>query len=87
MQDLIVKPKIPIDAIKEQDNTLYTNRFKIKSESSNRLYLVAQHKQSRKWTCSCTGWITRRYCKHLRSFGIPESQSHQREEMERKRLR
>lgn len=50
------------------DNDRYTNRFEIKSESSNRIYIVAQNKKTGDWSCSCPSWITRRYCKHLTSL-------------------
>lgn len=53
------------------DNDQWQNRFTIKSETSNRLYVVAQHKTKRHWSCSCPAWITRRYCKHLRELGMP----------------
>jgi hypothetical protein len=46
-------------------------RFNIKSESSNRLYVIAQHKEKKHWGCSCPSWITRRSCKHLKEMGIP----------------
>ena len=47
------------------DNGQWQNRFEIKSESSGRIYIVSQNKDSGKWACSCPAWITRRYCKHL----------------------
>lgn len=47
------------------DNKLYTNRFEIKSESSDRLYIVAQNKATGNWSCSCMGWLRNRKCKHL----------------------
>lgn len=53
------------------DNKVWTNRFDIKSESSNRLYRIAQNKTKRYWACSCPAWITRRECKHLRALGLP----------------
>lgn len=53
------------------DNTEWTNRFSIKSESSTRLYTIAQHKTKKHWGCSCPGWRTRRYCKHLRALELP----------------
>lgn len=31
------------------DNDRYTNRFEVKSESSNRLYIVAQNKSTGEW--------------------------------------
>jgi len=46
-------------------------RFTIQSESSNRLYTIAQHKRKKHWGCSCPAWRTRRKCKHLQALGIP----------------
>jgi hypothetical protein len=47
------------------DNAQWKNRFEIKSETSDRIYIVAQNKQTNKFACSCPAYITRRYCKHL----------------------
>ena len=47
------------------DNKTHRFRFEIKSESSNRLYIIAQHKSNLTWGCSCPGWIRHRSCKHL----------------------
>jgi hypothetical protein len=47
------------------DNAQWKNRFKIESESSNRLYVIAQNKSKGHWGCSCMGWIRNRKCKHL----------------------
>jgi len=55
------------------DNDQWTNRFKIRSESSNRLYIVAQHKSKRYWGCSCPAYITsseRKPCKHMMAIGL-----------------
>ena len=53
------------------DGKLWTNRFQVKSESSNNLYIVAQNKTKRHWGCSCKGWIFHRKCKHLTALGLP----------------
>lgn len=58
------------------DNAQYTNRFEIASETSNRLYVVAQNKNTGEWSCSCPAWIIKkagkeRTCKHLRAI-MPE---------------
>lgn len=53
------------------DNSQYTNRFNVRSETSNSLYVVAQNKQKRHWSCSCRGWIRHRKCKHLTACGLP----------------
>ena len=53
------------------DNAVWENRFQVKSESSNRLYTIAQNKQKRHWACSCRGWVAHRKCKHLTALGLP----------------
>jgi hypothetical protein len=53
------------------DNAQYTNRFQIKSESSDRLYTIAQSKSGLWWSCSCPGWIRHKSCKHLTAMGLP----------------
>ena len=53
------------------DNDQWTNRFKIKSQSSNRVYVVAQNKGKRHFGCSCPGWIHHRNCKHLKALQLP----------------
>jgi hypothetical protein len=57
----------------------WTNRFEIKSQSSNRLYTVAQRESDGTFGCTCPGWIIQkrdkitgllkpRDCKHLRAI-------------------
>jgi len=53
------------------DNDQWTNRFEIRSESSNRIYIIAQHKLKRFWGCSCPGWRRYRKCKHLTNLSLP----------------
>ena len=53
------------------DNATHTNRFEIKSESSERMYRVAQKKSTGSWGCSCPGWVRNRKCKHLIALGLP----------------
>lgn len=60
-------------AVALPDNVSHTNRMEIRSESSNRLYVVAQSKNSGEWQCSCPGWIMKRPgkprgCKHLKTM-------------------
>lgn len=47
------------------DGKTHQNRLEIRSETSSRLYVVAQRKVTGAWECSCPGWISRRKCKHL----------------------
>src|SRR5262249_4085132 len=49
----------------------WVNRTEIKSETSNRVYVVAQHAEKRFWGCSCPGWRRHRRCKHLDRLGLP----------------
>jgi hypothetical protein len=56
------------------DNSLWENRFEIKSESSDRLYTIAQHKVKRHWGCSCMAWKRYRQCKHLTAIGVPNKE-------------
>lgn len=53
------------------DNDQWMNRFEIKSETSNRVYTVAQNKSKLHFACSCMGWIRFRKCKHLSEIGLP----------------
>lgn len=54
------------------DNAQYTNRFEIKSGSSNRIYTMAQRKSDGVLTCDCPGWRNarnghlNRTCKHVK---------------------
>ena len=67
----------PVDAISLADNKLWKNRFEIHSETSSRIYIIAQNKKSDKWGCSCMSYLTRRRCKHLTiGCGLSESQIH-----------
>jgi len=56
-----------------EDNSTHTNRFEIASETSDRIYTVAQNKTTGEWGCSCPGWIIKkpgkpRTCKHLQAL-------------------
>lgn len=51
------------------DNKTHRHRMEIRSETSNRKYIVAQRvtkgTESMRWECKCPGWINHRHCKHL----------------------
>jgi hypothetical protein len=53
------------------DNDQWTNRFEVRSATSNRKYVIAQHRTKRHWGCSCPGWRAHRTCKHLQQLGLP----------------
>ena len=53
------------------DNKLWKNRFEIHSETSNRVYVIAQNIEKGHMGCSCPGWRRYRNCKHLSSLGLP----------------
>lgn len=61
----------PSDSVMLPDNSSYTNRFEIKSQTSDSIYIIAQSKSGRWWSCSCFGWIRHKHCKHLTALGIP----------------
>lgn len=53
------------------DNDQWQFRFEIQSETSERVYVIAQHKKHLHWGCSCMAWKRYRHCKHLTAMGIP----------------
>ncbi len=72
-QALVLKVNIPEDR-RLPDNDQWTNRFQIKSESSEKLYTIAQNKSGLWWGCNCPGFIGRggkQQCKHLRELELP----------------
>ena len=56
------------------DSDQWENRFEIHSETSNRVYVIAQNKKWRHWGCSCPAYRTRRRCKHLEEIGLPTNE-------------
>jgi len=62
---------VPPGCLKLPDNAQWCNRFEVRSETSNRIYIIAQHKTKRHWGCSCMGWKRYRRCKHLEALGLP----------------
>ena len=68
----------PMGSIALPDNAQWENRFEIRSESSNRVYIVSQNIKKRHWGCSCPGWRRHRRCKHLTQLGLPgQEQPHE----------
>ena len=70
MPNSIVTLNVPSSS-RLPDNGQWTNRFKIHSASSNRVYTIAQNKTHRHFGCSCPAWIYHRKCKHLTALGLP----------------
>jgi hypothetical protein len=66
---------IPNDSLTLKDNEQWQFRFEIHSETSDRIYIIAQNKAKKHWGCSCPSYRTRRYCKHLATLNLP---SHER---------
>ena len=63
-----IKNKLSPDVL--DDNETHRHRFLINSETSDRIYVIAQKKNNGEWQCSCPSWIFgrkkgRKYCKHL----------------------
>jgi len=55
------------------DTATHKARMEIKSESSNRLYLVSFRPSLQQWECSCPAWCMKkagkpRGCKHLKNM-------------------
>lgn len=62
--------KIPKE-VSLPDSDQWQNRFEIRSESSDRIYIVSQNIKKKHWACSCPGWKRFRKCKHLDAIGLP----------------
>ena len=65
------KSIIPSNSTSLPDTEQWINRIEIKSETSNRLYTIAQNRIGRYWACSCPAGKTRKNCKHLEKMGLP----------------
>ena len=59
----------PAGAIALPDNDQWADRFEIRSESSNRKYIIARNKKTGQYGCSCPGYRIAKHgvrsCKHL----------------------
>ena len=63
----------PINAVDVlPDSDRYKCRFKVRSQSSNQLYLISYDNApgAGYWTCSCRGNISHGDCKHLHAIGL-----------------
>lgn len=63
--------RIPYSSPILADERDWENRFEIRSETSDRIYIVSQHKTKRHWGCSCPGYRIHRKCKHLNTLALP----------------
>ncbi len=78
--------RVPVGAIRLPDNAQWKNRFQIKSETSSRIYIISQNKNSGLYGCSCPGFASNRRCKHLeRGCGLPLTMIHGRNQFEEKK--
>ena len=64
----------PSGSVALPDGAQWCNRFEIRSETSDRVYIVSQNIKKRHWACSCPAYRTRRYCKHLQNLGLPTNE-------------
>lgn len=68
--------QLPSDSESLPDTSTHTDRFNVRSDSGS-IYLIARDIKSRKFSCNCMGWITKRKCKHLvKTLGIPIENIH-----------
>jgi len=67
---IALKQQYAIDVLPDTDR--YKCRFKIRSRSSNKMYLVSYDAASGAgyWTCSCPGNIIHGQCTHLTEMGL-----------------
>ena len=67
---LVLRPKNAVETLPDTDR--YKVRFKVRSESSNNLYLISFDAApgAGYWTCSCRGCIVHGQCKHLTAAGL-----------------
>ena len=66
-----IKIYVPPTATLLPDNAAYTNRFEVKSQSSDSVYIIAQSKKGRWWSCGCFGFIRYKHCKHMKNLSLP----------------
>ena len=66
-----INAMIPGNAVEVlPDTDRFKCRFKVRSSSSNSLYLISYDQATEHWTCSCPGNIRHGSCKHLEASGL-----------------
>ncbi len=70
----IIRPDSRLPKPPPDNDKVWENKFFVKSESSDNLYVVSQNIKGRWWGCSCPSWKVRRTCKHLKAIGLPENE-------------
>lgn len=67
---LALRPKNAVEVLPDTDR--YKVRYKVRSESSNNLYLISFDASpgAGYWVCSCRGCISHGQCKHLTAAGL-----------------
>lgn len=63
-------PSTSVEVLPDSDR--FKCRFKVRSASSNQLYLISYDNApgAGYWTCSCRGNLSHGSCKHLESAGL-----------------
>lgn len=80
---IAVEARRPAGAVALPDDGRWESRFEIRSESSDRIYVIAREKRSQKWACSCPGYLRHRKCKHLTTgCGLPLTAIYGRDRLE-----
>lgn len=83
-----IQVRRPAGSVSLPDTHGWTDRFQIRSASSDNLYTVARNVKSGKWGCSCPGYIRHRHCKHLtEGCGLSLSQIHGRDHLDAPKTR
>lgn len=73
MNTAVIPYQVPSTAVEVlPDSDRYKCRFKVRSASSNQMYLISYDSApgAGYWTCSCRGNIRFGSCKHLESAGL-----------------
>jgi hypothetical protein len=70
--DMVIAKLKRVAVSQEPDTDRYKFRFKVRSQSSDSLYLISFDNApgAKYWVCSCRGCIGHGHCKHLDSIGL-----------------